>query len=286
MSSIEETQEKAVFFTSNRNKDILDTESSRTSEYDFIDRTLMGDQRNRTLFDWAPQAIVIINTEGMLLDANLRLYEWLGYRPEEVIGKNIIELPFFTEKTRAVIKQKFFERIKGIEHPAYEAEFIDKEGKSHWGKIHGKLLRDESAGVILDLVMVSDISEQKKVIEDLKESEEKYRSIFEHANDLIQSVDATGHFIEVNPKWFGTLGYSQGELPQLTLQDVIHPDQLEHCTKIFEQVCAGEAVQHIRTVFVAKDGHEIPVEGSANAIIKNKEFVATIGIFREIEGTP
>jgi len=262
---------------------LLDDESSRSSEYEYIDRILMGDQRNRTLFDWAPEAIVIVNKEGVFLDANARLFEWLGYKPEEVIGKTIFDLPFFPPETKSIIRQKFYNRLKGVGDPSYSVEFIHKNGSHRWGKINATILRDESTGVVLDLIMVSDITEQKKAVEDLQESEEKYRSIFEYANDLIQSVDAQGRFIEVNPKWLKTLGHSKEDIMQLTLQDILHPDQIEHCMQLFQKVCLGESIDKVRTVFLSKDGRQIPVEGSASAITKNKKFISTIGIFRELD---
>jgi len=82
-------------------------QNSGEAEYDFIDKVFMGDQRNKTLFDWSPLAIVIINKEGVLLDANKKLYEWLGYKPEEVIGRDLSSIPFFTPATREILVNNF-----------------------------------------------------------------------------------------------------------------------------------------------------------------------------------
>ena len=150
------------------------------------------------------------------------------------------------------------------------------------GKIYATIFHDKTTDVVLDLVMISDITEQKQVFENLIQSEEKYRNLFEHANDMIQSVDAEGCFVDVNPKWLTVLGYAREEVRNLHLKDILRVDQIPHCMDLFQQVLQGKSVEMVSTVFISKTGKEIMVEGSANGLFKNGVFVATIGIFREI----
>jgi len=259
-----------------------ESQASRRNEYGLIDRTLMGDERNKTLFDWSPEAIVIINKQGILLDANRKLYEWLGYKPAEVIGKDILELPFLPKETKKIVRKNFILRMRGEDVPPYEVEFLHKNEMQKWGEIHGAQLKDDINNVTLDLVMVSDITERKKTLDKLKESEEKFRNIFENANDLIQCVDAEGKFIEVNPKWLETLEYTKEEVKYLTLNDILREDQIPHCMELFKKVCNGENVKNVETVFISKTGKEIFVEGNANGQFKEGRFISTIGIFRDI----
>jgi two-component system sensor histidine kinase/response regulator len=117
----------------------------------------------------------------------------------------------------------------------------------------------------------------------MEESEERYRDLFENANDLIQSVAPDGHFIYVNRAWRETLGYSEEEIADLSLFDIIHPDSHAHCMQIFQRVMSGEKFDKIEAiVFVAKDGRQIIVEGSANCKFVDGKPVATRGIFRDV----
>ena len=262
----------------------LDEESQDSSvdDYEFLDKTLIGDERNKTLFDWAPEAIVIINKQGILLDANRKLYEWLGYRPDEVIGKYILEMPFFPKETKQIIREKFTQRMSGKEVSPYEVEFLHKNGMKKWGEIHGTQIKDEINNVMIDLVLVSDITKRKTTLDKLKESEEKYRNIFENAFDLIQCVNSEGKFVEVNPKWLQKLEYAKEEIPNLTLNDILRKDQISHCMKLLNKVSIGESVKNIEIVFVSKTGKEIFVEGNINGQFKDGKFFATVGIFRDI----
>ncbi|MGB6838230.1 MAG: diguanylate cyclase, partial [Dehalococcoidia bacterium] len=118
--------------------------------------------------------------------------------------------------------------------------------------------------------------------EALRESEERYRDLFENASDLIQSVAPDGSFVYVNRAWRETLGYSQEEIAGLSLWDIIHPDSKVHCTEMFQRVIAGEKLERIEATFVTKDGRAITVEGSASCRFEDGRPVATRGIFRDV----
>lgn len=133
-----------------------------------------------------------------------------------------------------------------------------------------------------NIQLKQEIFKRKKMEEALQRSEEKFRDLFENANDLIQSIDVNGRFIFINKKWLRTLGYTEDEVKDLSITDVLRKDQIPHCMKIFKEVCSGKSFERIETVFVSKDGREIYVEGDANANLKDGEFIATRSIFRDI----
>ena len=191
------------------------------SEYDYIDNILIGNDRNKIFFDSSPLAIVIISKEGIFLEANRKLYDWLGYVPAEIIGKSFTEVSFLPEKSIKIIINNFKKRMRGEDVPPYEIGLIHKNGIMKFGEIHGNLLQDEAHGVVMDIIMVSDITEKKKVLESLKNNQERYRILFENSTDLIQSVNFEGNFIDANPAWLETLEYSKEELHNLKLNNII-----------------------------------------------------------------
>ena len=236
----------------------------------------------RKIFELSPETIVVIDKKGTILEINGRVYDQLGYKPEEIVGKKILKLPFLSKESKAKITKNFFLRILGKEILPYEVEFIAKSGEKRVGRIHGISIKDDNGKVVGDLVIASDVTENKKAEDALRESEERFKDLFQNANDLIQSVDINGRFVYVNKSWLETLGYTEDELEGLTLRDILRKDQIPHCMEVFKKVCNGGSFDRAETIFVSKDGHEIYVEGNVNAKFKGGEFIATRGIFRDI----
>ena len=130
--------------------------------------------------------------------------------------------------------------------------------------------------------LTHEIAERHRVEEVLRESQSQLQDFFDNANDLIQSVSLDdGHLIYVNHAWHKTLGYSQEEINRLSIFDLIHPDQLSHCMEMFKSLQAGTEELRIETIFLAKDGREIAVEGNVNCQVENGKPKTTRGIFRD-----
>ena len=116
----------------------------------------------------------------------------------------------------------------------------------------------------------------------LVESEERYRDLFENANDLIQSVNSYGQFLYVNHAWEKTLGYSTTEIANMNLFDIIHPEFQQQTRQKFYRVMSGEKLEQVQTAFVTKDGQTIYLEGNINCKTVQGMPMAIRGIFRNI----
>ena len=122
----------------------------------------------------------------------------------------------------------------------------------------------------------------------LADSEAKYRDLLENANDLIQSVSPDGRFYFVNRAWQRTLGYSGDEVADLRIWDVVRggtsEDEDASAANAVQAILSGgsEGEGRVETVFVTKEGEEIPVEGSVNCRYVDGLPVSTRGIFRDI----
>ena len=92
------------------------------------------------------------------------MVDWLGYKVDEIIGKNLLEFPFFSDKSKMKVMSKYKERMakKSVEIPPYELEFIGKSGKIFIGRIYTRLIQSDVKGNTQDLVMISDITDEKK----------------------------------------------------------------------------------------------------------------------------
>jgi PAS domain S-box-containing protein len=116
----------------------------------------------------------------------------------------------------------------------------------------------------------------------LRESEARYRDLFESAGDLIQGIAPDGTILFVNRAWREVLGYREEELRGLKLVDFVHPSSLSDSLDKFHRVLRGESIASMETTYVTKDGREVILEGSASCQFANGRPVSARAIFHEV----
>ncbi|MEJ2145249.1 MAG: PAS domain S-box protein [Acidobacteriota bacterium] len=161
-----------------------------------------------------------------------------------------------------------------------------------WLQVRHLLMFVVGLGVLIVLALIwvgvlrKRVREQTALIRQRLEREaaleERYRQLFGNANDLIQSVGADGRFRYVNPAWMRLLGFNESDLAEITHLDIIHPSSRRNYLEVFEGVLHGGSTGQFETVFVARDGREIIVEGSCAQESVHGQPAAVQGIFRDV----
>jgi len=135
-------------------------------------------------------------------------------------------------------------------------------------------------------VAIFDIITERKLAEQmLRRSEERYQDIFDNTSDLIQCVAPDGSFIYTNRTWRETLGYTEREVAQLNLMDVIHPDSLGCCQDRFRRLLEGETLTCITFKFQSKSGKPVYLSGDCGSLVKDGTTISTRGIFKNVSET-
>ena len=127
-----------------------------------------SEKKYRQIFELSPEAIVLVDNKGNVLDVNAKIQDWLGYMREEIVGKRLIELPFLSTKDQSKAMAKFSERMAGKKVPPYELGFYSKSGEKYVGKVVASPIQDEGGEFIQILGIISDITTQKKAEQELK----------------------------------------------------------------------------------------------------------------------
>jgi PAS domain S-box-containing protein len=188
--------------------------------------------RYRSLFEQSHDAIFILDLQGAHLAVNQRAADMMGYAIEEMRGLSFNETSAEVLKSREVIQQL----LNGEHIPLYERLFKKKDGTAFPVEINVELIRDSHGNPLHIQSVIRDISERKIAEEELRESEEKYRSFVENSFDAITFVDEMGNITEWNRtaenltglKKENVIGRPYWEIQiQLTLPEYQTPEHIE-----------------------------------------------------------
>jgi PAS domain S-box-containing protein len=132
------------------------------------------------------------------------------------------------------------------------------------------------------LVKVARLVERHRIGKTIRESEERYRELFENANDIIYTHDLQGHFTSLNRTGERITGYSREEAVTLNVADVIAPEYLN----LAREMIAHKATQNVSTVYeidiISKKGRRVRLEVSTRLIFRDGKPVGVQGIARDL----
>ena len=238
-----------------------------------------SEKRYRDFFNSSSDLIMVHDLEAHLLNVNPAVSKLSGYTFEEMVGRPISE--FINPKFRHLFGDQYLKQIREQGRSEGVVIFQTKDGTDHYVEYSNVLVQQIGQEPYVS-GSGRDVTERMRAVRELRESEERYRDLFENANDMIQAVKPDNSFIYVNRAWRETLGYSEEEISGLSVFDIIDPASKEHCMDIFQRVMRGEDVEKIVASFICKDGKRIIVEGNINCRFKDGKPISTRAIFRDI----
>jgi len=252
-------------------RELKDSEQAFEAERDFAEG----------LVDTAQAVIVVLDMEGRIVRFNRYMEELSGYRLDEVQGKDWLTT-FLPQRDHVRVRELLARGLANAPTRGNVNPIVTRSGEERqieWSDS----VRHDGMGSIVGLISIgTDVTKRLRAEVALRESEERYRAVVENANDLIQYVGRDGRFLLVNRTWLETLGYSEDDVPHLTVMDILREDQIARVKERIGEVAKGKALKHFETVFVTKRGVEIPVEGSGVGIFDGEEFLGSLGLFRDV----
>ncbi|MFZ5552936.1 MAG: PAS domain S-box protein [Bacteroidota bacterium] len=250
-------------------------ERKRTEE-----KLLEMQQYTQNIINSSLDMIMATDNDNRINEVNRAALDIFGYREEELMGKNP-EILYsssgeYLSVKKALDKKGFF---------SGEITNRSKSGKLFTTFLSASIIKNNKGEQIGVMGVSRDITELKKAETLLKQSEEKYRDLFENATDIIQSVSIEGDFIYVNNSWVNELGYSVEDAMKMNVFDIIVKEERDHCMKVFSELGRGKEQVEITTTFVSKKGKKIFVEGTTNLKYVDGKPHSTRSIFRNITET-
>jgi PAS domain S-box-containing protein len=238
-----------------------------------------SEEQLSTALENAPDGVYINDLEGNFLYGNRRCEEIIGYKREELIGKNFLELNILPENSLARAAEILQDNINGKSTGPDELELTSRDGCRVPVEINTSVIQQGGKKVVL--AFVRDISERKRVEKLLIDNEARYRSLFENNPAAVYSVDRQGRFTSVNAAAMRLTGYSEEEALRISIADVAAPDYLDIMRSHFVDSLRGES-QSYEAAINAKDGKRIYVYITGTPIIMDGNIVGVYGIAEDI----
>jgi hypothetical protein len=223
-----------------------------------------------------------LNKDGKITFCNDALCQVTGKTKDEIVGEVFYKCLF---------PDHLQEEAKGFLHNiihnsgyvnTFEGHVSNKSGRSIILKLSSVVLYN-AKGQIAGVTLVGEnVTEKRKIQEELKQSNDQLKELFDNANDLIQIFALNGDLQFVNKIWKEKLGYSESEIKNLKFRDIIHPDYISKTTIALELILEGKNVDKFDTVFVTKNRKNLYLTGGVNCSFRNGKPVEFKGIFHDI----
>ena len=209
----------------------------------------------RHLFEESPEGIVTLDKSGLVVEANKTFLRLFGYSMEELRGRELDDV--ILPDNLSSEGKDFSRRV--LQNESIEAETTRKrkDGSLIQVSVLGTPVMSGKKRIGI-YGIYRDITRQKAAEQSLRESEERYRSIVESAQDIIYSADLAGRFLYANPNALRATGYSENEIIGTKYLDLI-PEYFRPKAEAFyrRQVLSGTASTYFEFPTVRKDGKEI-----------------------------
>ncbi|KUG20038.1 MAG: PAS domain S-box protein [Methanomicrobiaceae archaeon] len=245
------------------------------------------------IIDFLPYATFVIDTEGTVIAWNHAIAEMTGVPASEMIGKGAYAyaLLFYGERRPVLIDLALrFDPEVARHYVSLNRMGETIEAETHQARPRGKEvtlwvraspLYDQHGRLTGAIEAIRDVTIQKQSERELRESEEKYRTLVENLSEIIYTLDENARIAYISPNVESKGGYTPGEVIGRQFVDFVHPDDIECRLEQFRKILSG-ANEPTEYRFLTKDGRVIWVKTAARPVIRDGRPIGVQGVLTDI----
>jgi len=242
-----------------------------------------SEMKYRLLAESATDVICVISLDRFVINyVSPSVESVFGYTFEELMNLNIYDFltPDSANHVVAILEKEIEKDRHGQAEPQrLEIEVLCKDGSTVWAEVSARFLRDDKNQIISILCVLRDVSERKKLEDELLENKEKFQSLYNNAPDMYFTVSPDGIIISVNQFGAHYLGYSVDELAGNLVRKIVYKDDLRavqnQLSEIFDQKLQESELEFRK---IRKDGSILWVHERTRLILDENDFPTELWI--------
>lgn len=230
-----------------------------------------SEERFRTAFEDASTGVALVGLDNRYLQVNDALCEMLGYSEEELVGKASFEITHPEDLEKSCGRSQRMLAEDGPQTMSLEKRYLGKDGNVVWAISDVSLVRSDDGRPSHFVSQFQDITRRQEAEQELRESEERFRRLFEQSLEALIVHDAEGRIFDVNTETCRSLGYTREELLTLSISDLtddlLSAEQKREREKaggtLWQRIAAGDPGSQNAVHFgnhKRKDGTTFPIE--------------------------
>jgi diguanylate cyclase (GGDEF)-like protein/PAS domain S-box-containing protein len=239
-----------------------------------------SEENYRLVVENASDAIMVIQ-ELKIKFANTRTTEITGYSRDELTAKSFIDMVHPDDQ--AMVMENHLKRLGGEDVPSvYSFRFVTKNGMMKWAEVRAVFIIWQAEPFVLSFL--SDITDRVVAEEALRESEKKYRVLFDEAADSIAIIDIHGNFLDLNKRFEEESGWISDEMRGKNVFTIglLTEPSAQKVSYHLGRLLMGEDIPIFEIEGINRKGEMVPFELRATPIRKDSKTVAVQAILRNI----
>src|SRR6185369_15545707 len=238
---------------------------------------LAAERKYRQIFENVSEGIFQSTPEGFYLMANPALARIHGFNsPRELIRScRDISREIYVDPARREEFKRLVETDGSVRD--FELETFRKDGSPIWLSVNARAVRDDAGKILYYEGTARDITQRKQAEQALRESEERYRELFENSKDALYVHDMDGCYTSVNRAAERLSGYTREELIGQHFSIFLNPEYGSHVRGHLGRKSEEPSETTYDTEICTKHGHTVPVEISSRLIFAEGEPVGVQG---------
>jgi PAS domain S-box-containing protein len=235
-----------------------------------------SEEKIRALLNAPHDISLLIDTTGKIEALSQYTAKKLGGTINQLIGMRVYD---FFEPEIAHRRKAACDKVLKTGKPTR----LEDERAGNWFDANVYPVFDEQGKVIKFAIFSYDITERKRAEQALKESEERYKALFDRSLECMYLHDFQGNFLDANPAALNLLGYSKKEIKSIDFATLLAEDQITQALQTIQQVKKTGFQEKLTEYRLRhKNGSFVDVETKASLIYKDGKPYAIQGIARDI----